>query len=66
MIKDTTEEDFDLIFQINVKGVFLGLKEVATRLQENGRIVSFSSSVTRLMLPTYGSRLNTLASIDRL
>jgi 3-oxoacyl-[acyl-carrier protein] reductase len=32
LVKDTTEEDFERIFQINVKGVFLGLKEAATRL----------------------------------
>lgn len=42
LVKDTTEEDFERIFQINVKGVFLGLKEAATRLQENGRVINFS------------------------
>ncbi|MCU0542038.1 MAG: SDR family NAD(P)-dependent oxidoreductase [Oscillatoriaceae cyanobacterium Prado104] len=65
-IEDTTEEDFDRIFQINVKGVFLGMREAATRLQKNGRIVSFSSSVTRLMLPTYGVYSATKASVEQL
>lgn len=41
LIKDTTEEDFERIFQINVKGVFLGLKEAANRLEDNGRIINF-------------------------
>jgi 3-oxoacyl-[acyl-carrier protein] reductase len=66
LVKDTTEEDFDRIFEINVKGVFFGLKEAATRLQENGRIINFSSSVTRLMLPTYGVYSATKASVEQL
>jgi len=66
MVKDTTEEDFDRIFQINVKGVFLGLKEAATRLQKNGRVINFSSSVTRLMLPTYGVYSATKAAVEQL
>jgi 3-oxoacyl-[acyl-carrier protein] reductase len=66
LLKDTTEEDFDRIFQINVKGVFLGLKEAATRLEENGRVINFSSSVTRLMLPTYGVYSATKAAVEQL
>jgi 3-oxoacyl-[acyl-carrier protein] reductase len=66
LVKDTTEEDFDRIFQINVKGVFLGLKEGATRLEEKGRVINFSSSVTRLMLPTYGVYSATKAAVEQL
>jgi 3-oxoacyl-[acyl-carrier protein] reductase len=66
LVKDTTEEDFDRIFQINVKGVFLGLKEAATRLEEHGRVINFSSSVTRLMLPTYGVYSATKAAVEQL
>lgn len=66
LIKDTTEEDFDRIFQINVKGVFLGLKEAANRLQDNGRIINFSSSVTRLMLPTYAVYSATKGAVEQL
>lgn len=66
LIKDTTEEDFDRMFQINVKGVFMGLKEAATRLQENGRVINFSSSVTRLMLPTYGTYSATKSAVEQL
>ncbi|HEY9661844.1 MAG TPA: SDR family oxidoreductase [Allocoleopsis sp.] len=66
LIKDTTEEDFDRMFQINVKGVFLGLKEAATRLQDHGRVINFSSSVTRLMLPTYGTYSATKSAVEQL
>jgi 3-oxoacyl-[acyl-carrier protein] reductase len=66
LVKDTTEEDFDRIFQINVKGVFFGLQQAATRLEANGRVINFSSSVTRLMLPTYGVYSATKASVEQL
>lgn len=66
LLKDTTDEDFDRIFQINVKGVFLGLREAATRLQDQGRVINFSSSVTRLMLPTYGVYSATKAAVEQL
>lgn len=66
LVKDTTAEEFDRILQINVKGVFLGLKQAATRLQEHGRVINFSSSVTRLMLPTYGAYSATKAAVEQL
>lgn len=66
LVKDTTLEDFDRIFEINVKGVFLGLKEAATRLEDNGRVINFSSSVTRLMLPTYGVYSATKGAVEQL
>jgi 3-oxoacyl-[acyl-carrier protein] reductase len=65
-IKDTTDEDFDRIFDINVKGVFLTLREAATRLENGGRIVNISSSVTRLMMPAYGSYSATKAAVEQL
>jgi 3-oxoacyl-[acyl-carrier protein] reductase len=49
-----------------VKGVFLGLKEAATRLEDNGRIINFLSSVTRLMLPTYGVYSATKVAVEQL
>jgi 3-oxoacyl-[acyl-carrier protein] reductase len=54
-IQDTTDDDFDQIFSVNVKGTFNTLREAASRLENGGRIINFSSSTTRLMLPTYGA-----------
>jgi 3-oxoacyl-[acyl-carrier protein] reductase len=65
-IEDTTEADFDRLFAINVKGVFITLREAATRLEKGGRIVNFSSSVTRLMLPTYGPYSASKAAVEQL
>jgi 3-oxoacyl-[acyl-carrier protein] reductase len=66
LIKDTTDEDFDRIFDVNVKGVFNTMREASTLLEDNGRIINFSSSVTRLMLPTYGTYSATKAAVEQL
>jgi 3-oxoacyl-[acyl-carrier protein] reductase len=65
-LKDTTDDDFDRIFDINVRGVFLTLREAATRLENGGRIVNLSSSVTRLMMPAYGSYSATKAAVEQM
>ena len=66
LIKDTTDEDFDRIFDVNVKGVFNTMREASTLLGDNGRIINFSSSVTRLMLPTYGTYSATKSAVEQL
>lgn len=48
-----TEEEFDLSFAVNVKGVFHGLQLAWQHLADGGRIVTISSSTTALMLPGY-------------
>lgn len=65
-IKDTTDEDFDRIFNINVKGTFNTLREAATKLADNGSIINFSTSVNRIMLPTYGTYVATKAAVEQL
>ncbi|MGF1516084.1 MAG: glucose 1-dehydrogenase [Elainellaceae cyanobacterium] len=45
-IAEVTEEDYDKIFAINVKGVLFCLQEAAKRVKDGGRIVTISSSVT--------------------
>jgi 3-oxoacyl-[acyl-carrier protein] reductase len=66
LIKDTSDEEFDRIFDINVKGVFLTLREAATRLADDGRIINLSSSVTRLLMPTYGTYSATKAAVEQM
>lgn len=66
LIKDTTDEDFVKQFDINVKGVFNTLREAATKLNDNGSIINFSTSVNRLMLPTYGAYVATKSAVEQL
>lgn len=65
-IQDTSDEELDRIFAINVKGTFYCLREAATRLSNGGRIINISSSVTRLILPTYGAYAATKGAVEQL
>ena len=66
LVKDTTEADFDRIFNVNVRGLFFALKEAATRLAEGGRVINFSSTTTRVMLPTYATYSASKAAVEQL
>lgn len=66
LIKDTTDEDFTRQFDINVRGTFNTLREAATRLADNGSIINFSTSVNRIMLPSYGTYVATKAAVEQL
>jgi 3-oxoacyl-[acyl-carrier protein] reductase len=66
VVQDTTDDDFHRIFNINVKGVFNTLREAATRMEKEGRIINVSSTVTRVMLPTYGVYSATKAAVEQL
>ncbi len=65
-IQDTLDEELDRIFAINVKGTFYCLRESATRLSNGGRVINISSSVTRLILPTYGAYAATKGAVEQL
>lgn len=54
LIQNATEDEFYLHFEVNVKGVFNMLKLASTKLAENGSIINFSSTTTKLMMPSYG------------
>lgn len=66
LIKDTTDEDFTRQFDINVKGTFNTMREAATRLENNGSIINFSTSVNRIMLPSYATYVATKAAVEQL
>src|SRR3954464_12389440 len=65
-LADTTDEDFDRLFAINVKGTFNAMREAATRLSDGGRIINFSSTTTRLLLPTYATYCATKGAVEQL
>src|SRR5690606_18839419 len=65
-IKDTTDEDFDRQFDINVKGVFNTLRKATTDLADNGTIINLSTSVNRLMVPTYGTYTATKSAVEQM
>ncbi len=65
-IADITDAEFDRIVDINFKSVFYTLREAATKLSDQGRVVTISSTVTNLMLPKYGAYAATKAAIEQL
>ena len=66
LLKDTTDEDFERQFNINVKGTFNTMREAATRLADKGSIINFSSTTTRLMMPTYSTYVASKAAVEQL
>ncbi len=65
-VSATTEEDFDRIFAINVKGTFFACQQAATRLAEGGRIINLSSSTTARLMPIYGAYVATKGAVEQL
>ncbi len=53
-IAEVTEESFDELFAVNVKGTFFACQQAAQRMSKGGRIVNISTTVTNLMFPNYG------------
>jgi 3-oxoacyl-[acyl-carrier protein] reductase len=66
LLKDTTDEEFTRQFDINVRGTFNTLREAATKLADNGTIINFSSSTTRMMLPGYSSYVATKGAVEQM
>lgn len=66
LIKDTTDEDFTRQFEVNVRGTFNTLREAATRLADGGSIINFSSTTTRVMMPTYATYVATKGAVEQL
>jgi 3-oxoacyl-[acyl-carrier protein] reductase len=63
-ISDTEDASFSRQIDVNLKGTFNTLREAARRLRDGGRIINFSSSVVRLLQPTYGVYAATKAAVE--
>jgi 3-oxoacyl-[acyl-carrier protein] reductase len=61
-----TEEEYDRLFAVNVKGTFLTCQLAATRLNNKGVVVNFSSSTTALALPTYATYVATKGAVEQM
>lgn len=65
-VAEVGEEEYDRLFDVNVKGTFFCCQEAAKRMANGGRIVNFSSSTTALMLPGYGAYVATKGAVEQL
>lgn len=61
-----TDELFDQTFNIHTRGTFNTLREAATRLNDGGRIINFSSSTVGMNLPGYAVYIASKAAVESL
>jgi NAD(P)-dependent dehydrogenase (short-subunit alcohol dehydrogenase family) len=63
---DTTEEDFDHLMNIHVKGVFFLTQKLLPLINDGGRIVNLSTGLTRIILPGYAAYASMKGAIETL
>jgi 3-oxoacyl-[acyl-carrier protein] reductase len=57
-------DDFDRMHRTNVRGTVVVAREAVRRLRTGGAIVTFSSTVVKLALPTYAAYAATKGAVD--
>ena len=57
-------EDFDAVFNINVRGTFNVLQQAAKRVPDGGRIITVSTSVLGMSFPSYGAYAASKAAVE--
>lgn len=65
---ETTESQFDAIFDVHVKGVYFLTQKVLPLLNDGGRIINISSGLTRFALPgssAYGAAKGAVEVLTR-
>jgi 3-oxoacyl-[acyl-carrier protein] reductase len=63
-LADASDALYDQTFDINVRGTFNTLREAATRMNDGGRIVNFSSTTLALNMPGYAIYNATKAAVE--
>jgi NAD(P)-dependent dehydrogenase (short-subunit alcohol dehydrogenase family) len=63
-IADTTEEQFDAMVNIHLKGVFFLTQKLVPLLKDGGRIVNLSSGLTRFSMPGYAAYASMKGAIE--
>ncbi|SEO09133.1 SDR family oxidoreductase [Paenibacillus sp. OK076] len=65
-LADVTEEEFDQQFAINVKGTFFACQQALKHMEDQGRIVNFSTSVNGQMFPGYSVYAGTKGAVEQI
>ena len=61
---DTSEDDFDRLMNIHVKGVFFLTQKLLPLINDGGRIVNISSGLARFALPGYAAYASMKGAIE--
>jgi 3-oxoacyl-[acyl-carrier protein] reductase len=59
-------DDLDRMHRINIRGTFVVSRAAARRLRAGGALINFSTTVTRLALPTYSAYAASKGAVDAL
>jgi 3-oxoacyl-[acyl-carrier protein] reductase len=63
-LAESSEEDYDYVFNINTKGVFFTLQEAARRIRDGGRIVVVSTGGTKMYIANLSLYLGSKGAIE--
>ncbi|QQA43539.1 SDR family NAD(P)-dependent oxidoreductase [Pelagovum pacificum] len=66
LIEETSEAQFDGLFAVHVKGVFFLAQALLPLLADGGRIVNFSSGLTRVSFPGFAAYSAAKAAVEML
>lgn len=66
MLAETTEAQFDGLFDVHVKGVFFLVQALLPLLANGGRIINFSSGLTRVSYPGFSAYSAAKAAVEML
>ncbi|HAS43205.1 MAG TPA: 3-ketoacyl-ACP reductase [Microscillaceae bacterium] len=65
-IVEVTEEEFDAMFNVNVKSIFFAQQLCASLMNKGGRIINLSSHTTFLFFPNYGLYDGTKGAVEQI
>lgn len=66
LIAETTEAQFDSLFDVHVKGVFFLVQALLPMIADGGRIINFSSGLTRVSYPGFAAYSAAKAAVEML
>ena len=66
LLSEVTEEEFDRLFAINVKGTYFACQQAMKFMEDKGRIVNFSTSVAGVIFPTYSVYAATKGAVEQI
>src|SRR5215813_9300868 len=62
---ESTEEDYDYVFNVNVRGTFFTLQEAARRVRDGGRIIVVSTGGTNMFFANASLYLGSKGAIEQ-
>ncbi|NBA88351.1 SDR family oxidoreductase [Emticicia sp. CRIBPO] len=65
-VAETTEETFDLLFNIHLKGVFFLTQKALPVINDGGRIINISTGLARFSMPGYSAYASMKGAIETL